>query len=588
MNRIAALACAVLVSTSAIPAPALGAEIRLAGICANSGQAGDTLVTHGTYPRFDWNHLRGRRYPGMGVGVDAHGHLWARAALDQLNRYAVDGRMLAHFPIPEHPGHWGDCLAVAGGKVFLQVNRKLFSLPTDAPSGTAPQAHEGEGWQISRNTYKGRLVAVRGADLLWIDPAAGPAAPFLTLPHTPDWPHLDVMPDGTIYVFGRKKTWRVQGGNAEELEQRRMVQWLDGHWYSFGWHGTIRRYAPDFRADPGVVLGGNSGSFIGRVPENSEIIHPTGLAKVADDLFAVSGMDAPLFLMQWRGDAQQFELVRRIGGIGPVRTLGLDRDGRIWARGGVWNWLDTPAAPSGDAGNAGNFGQAVLLPNDMMVAAHVMHGKSGLVMGTLDKHVTSSKQGWDKLPLPRPFWGTAWYKGKEGKAQRGVLLVTNEAGAAHAFAVQPHPRGAWSCYSGDLGPVALKTETPVKRWGSLAMHGADTLLVAADDQVIAFQRDKADWKETGRFSGPPGDAFGARIEIGCDAGRLWVADTERHRVLCFDAATHKLLGTFGTRGRPGNRLHALDRPTTITPRGTRCVVYDSNNYRLVKLELVAH
>ena len=119
------------------------------------------------------------------------------------------------------------------------------------------------------------------------------------------------------------------------------------------------------------------------------------------------------------------------------------------------------------------------------------------------------------------------------------------------------------------------------------MHGADTLLAAADDQVIAFQRDKTDWKETGRFSGPPGDAFGARIEIGCDAGRLWIADTERHRVLCLDAATHELLGTFGSRGRPGSRLHTLDRPTTITPRGTRCVVFDSNNHRLVKLELVA-
>ena len=36
-----------------------------------------------------------------------------------------------------------------------------------------------------------------------------------------------------------------------------------------------------------------------------------------------------------------------------------------------------------------------------------------------------------------------------------------------------------------------------------------------------------------------------------DVGRIWVADREKHRVLCFDAATKQLSATFGGENRDG-------------------------------------
>ncbi len=141
--------------------------------------------------------------------------------------------------------------------------------------------------------------------------------------------------------------------------------------------------------------------------------------------------------------------------------------------------------------------------------------------------------------------------------------------------------GADGRYQRDLGSVALKPAVPVKAWTSLAMEDPDTLLGAADGHVVEMARDGADWKESRRWRAD----FGAAIWIAADAGRLWVADRDHHRIVALDLATGKALAAFGTPDKPGTGLASLSGPTTIAARGNRAVVYDAGNQRLIKLSL---
>ena len=64
----------------------------------------------------------------------------------------------------------------------------------------------------------------------------------------------------------------------------------------------------------------------------------------------------------------------------------------------------------------------------------------------------------------------------------------------------------------------------------------------------------------GRWSTFAPDRLGGRISISTDAGRLWVSDTERHRVLVFDISSGKLLASFGAADKPGDDLQSLSSP----------------------------
>lgn len=170
---------------------------------------------------------------------------------------------------------------------------------------------------------------------------------------------------------------------------------------------------------------------------------------------------------------------------------------------------------------------------------------------------------------------------EDGK--RLVLLVVEKGGAAAAFEIDPEGR-----YRGEVGPVALKTAKPAETWTSLAMKDRATLLAAVDGNVVELVREGKDWKESRRWNawGPAGtEKFGPHICIAADAGSLWVSDRERHRVLCFDLAAGKPVASFGAVDRKGADLESLARPETIAVCGSRAVVFDSENQRLVRLRL---
>jgi len=570
--RLATLA-AVIVGALAF---AHAETIVCSGILGNSGEQGATLARFGE---------AGAR--GMGVAYDKLGSLWDRGGEGVLNRYAADGRLLAQYRIPGG-SDGNDQLALVGDRIVLRIRGMLHTLPIDAPPGSEAVPMQKKAGCISFGSADGCIAATEAVaaegDAIWlINPATGEATRAATLGGV-QW--LDLAPDGTIYAVAN---WRlhklikgveVTDGWPKGVPGER-PQLLDGSWFGHGWHGTIRRFTADAEPSPGVVLGGASGSFIGHLDENSELTNGRGMAKLRDDLYAVSGMGGIMHILQWEASRRQMTIIRRIGCVPGCKGLGLDRNGNVWFHAGAWKWTDAPDSPLLYGVNAPEhpgISQAVMLEGDSMVATGFLWGKPTFYFGKLDREV-AGRRIETPCALKRGGVGSAVSK-RDGQL---ILLQIDAAGSGVSFKI-----GSDGSYRGEGGPVALKVAADTADWTTLAMKDASTLVAAAGGSVIEFAPDGTDWKETGRWSnwgGNAADRFGTRIFICSDAGRLWVSDCMRHRVLAFDLATRKLLASFGTIDQPGDTLAALSSPEMIIARGNRAVVFDSANQRLVKLTI---
>jgi sugar lactone lactonase YvrE len=575
MMRTILLVTFLLAGPVAQAAPS--AALHFHGVLGNSGEQGTTLVRFATKTDL-------RRVVGIGVACDRFGTLWSRGGDGRLDRYAVDGRLLAQFAIPTST-HGGDRLVLLGNFLVMQLNERLWTLPVTAAAGQQPAPLKIKVTRLSFSAEGDSLLAADGDRVFWVDVRSGAQRPFRTMDHPVQW--LEAGPAGVVcVVVGGQLHKFVRGseataGGGPRVWQGAQLQHLGDHWFTSMSHGTLRRFNEAMEADPGVVLGGGSGAFIGHLDENPEIDSPCGLAGVRDGLAAVCGSRGILHLLAWQPQKQQFDIVRRIGALPQCDGLALDRQGNIWSTGGVWHWDDRPDAPltHGIPPLPGPVA-AVMLDTDSMVASCRWAGKLAFLHGPLDREVT--RQLVEKAkPLAADPCGAVVYRSHN----RLTLLSVDAAGRARAFFI-----GSDGRYAADAGAVALRAAEPVAGWTALAMQDAETLVAAADGHVILFSRRGDDWAETGRWRSwgtAAADRFGDEIHLAIDADRLWVSDSHRHRVLVFDraSAASPPIAVFGVADRAGDDLRSLSQPTTIAARGGRAVVYDAGNQRLVKLAL---
>jgi len=548
--------------------------LRFAGVLGNSGEQGATLVKFGE-----------KNAAGIGVIYDQQGTLWDRGGAGVLNRYALDGRLLATYPIAPNANRTDrDKIVAVGDVIIIKLGKKLYTLPANAPGGTQPAALPFEATRISFNAHDGWVAATLDKAVFLFN-AAGEKREVTTLEAVVD--DIDIGPEGGVFVSGAGKITRVDSG-ATTAEQKgpwpspgERPQWLDGSWYGNAWHGTIRRFTPEFTLDPGVVLGGASGSFIGYVEGNTDIENAQGLAHVGGELFAVSGIEGCLHLLSWSAADKRFTIQRRIGAVPAAGVLAIDSKGRVWFDGGVWGETDGPDAqrrqcvPAPDDGLA--FG-ATVLPNDVLVAPAYRWGKPCVYTGPFDAP-SRLFGGVDDLPK------NAVASTVVTAAKRTLLLLVDATGKGKSYAIGTDGRP-----SGAASDVVLNATVPLKALTSLTSVAPDKLTAAADGQLVEFAYANNAWTETARWNTwgtALANRLGARVHVTASAGRLWVSDTERHRVLGFDAATRRLLGVFGEVDAAGDTLAALKSPTTIAANGNRVVVYDSGNQRLVRLEYAA-
>ncbi len=550
------------------------AAIRCDGILGNSGEEGATLV-----------RFAPAGAAGMGVAYDRFGSLWDRAGDGQLNCYAVDGRLLATYKIPLGNAGWNNQhqLALVGDLLVLCMQGKLYTLPVTAPAGTEAKLLKCAAERISFNAVQGKLAIYNKGTLSLVDPTTSATTPVCEITGGAMW--IDMDADGAIYTVGGDwKLHKYVAGKEitdgwPKAAPGERPQVIDDAWFGHTWHGTIKRFTTTLEPNPGVVLGGASGSFLGHLDQNSELNKGCGMAKIHDDLYAVSGIGGILQLLKWDNEKRQMTVIRRIGSIPACQGLGLDRAGNVWWYAGSWKWNDTPDAPLRNGVNAPDYpgvSQVVMLDNDMMVGVGWLWGLPNFYSGRLTGEVAGDRK---ECTLAKNAIGSAVYR-QDGKL---TMLVVNKTGGAEAYTINNEGR-----FVVDVGPVTLTTATPVIEWTTLAMQNADTLLGAADGQVIVFARDGKNWKEIRRWQNwgtTDTDKFGGKIYLTSDAGRLWVSDRERHRVLAFNLADEKLITTFGTTDTHGDDLVSLTNPEVIAARDNRAVVYDQGNQRLVKLAI---
>ena len=550
---------------------AAAGTLRFEGVLGNSGEPGHP-VTFGP---------RAQETRGLGVAYDGvRGVLYERAGSGRLNGYALDGRCVAQFVLPDTRDN-RDAMTLCGDRLVLLLGGALYVLPLAAPSGSAPaklacgiDAPE----TLSSSARDGR-VAVRNkaGRLFLLNPADGKTEPFGDAPgdvcEGMDWDEL-----GRFFI--------LFGKTAQTLENGRLVenaQWpkryageresgieratrIGAYWYGGAWHGTVKRFGADFEPEPGVILGGASGHFIGHVPCNYDADLPRGIRQIAPGVFVVGGLYGVVQLAEWRPERKGLVLVRRIGALPEPGGIAVDVQGRVLVGRNVWNWGDDALAPAGVGHPFRMIAPCAFLGDDTLVGLADCYGKVSIAMGRLgDDEMACNRM--DKLALPGDVVGMAAYHDRPGGKGGWRLLALGASGRAHAHEIVADRRNPWR---GDSGEVRLETALPVKVYTAAALAGPETLLAAAEGQVIAFARDGADWKETGRWS----DGFGRNVRIAVSGERLAVADTENNRVAVYGAADHRKLAE--------TRVNA---PTEIALCGGFLVAYDAVGQRLMKFVL---
>jgi sugar lactone lactonase YvrE len=535
------------------------AELRFAGTLGNSGGSAESLATFSGKPTW-----------GIGPVLDKQDTLWERGGSTQLNRYALDGRLLATYPIPGDSDRNRDRLVLAGDHLIFTLRKSLYRLPVSAKAGTKPERLKDRAEALSSSSFAGRAAIYDAGQIFWLAPKTGERV-LLVKPEA-SLQSLFVDPVGVVYGFSNDKVFAWQGGKPvagyPKPFRGGFPQKVGQFWYSHSWHGTIFRYNENFEPSPGVVMGGASGSFIGYLPQSADLNHGTGLIHVRDDLFAVSGHESVVQLMRWREKKSQFEMVRRLGPLHKLDAVALDAEGNIWTPGGSWRWTASAETP---LTLADVEPQATTQP--VVVA--------GKTLCFVKKHYSYVERcrgplidasGWAHMEN-RGIQGIQFEKNKPDQWPTGAAAYTDLKGKLRWMAI--HRDGKALAYQlSDTGQLSEKPVATIQLPGltqctSLAWFKGQ-LLAADRGSIVVFAQSDKGWEEKKRLTG-----FGETIYIHSDGKRLIVSDKQNGRVQVYESLD---------KTSPPVVYGNLKSPTVASISGDRAVVYESGAQRLVKLE----
>ena len=529
------------------------AELQFSGVLGNSGGSGDTRAAFSEKPAC-----------GMGPVLDAEQTIWERGGSTRLNRYALDGRLLAHYELPDTNNAFRDQLTLADQTLLIHLGSDLYRLAVDAAPGTKPERLEGRVERLASSSWQGRgLIYEKSGAISWLDPATGKR----DLIATSDTPlrNLFVDAEGTVFGFTGRDVLAWKDGIAAPGYPRPFSgarpQKIGAHWYAHGYHGTIHRFNEQFEPAPGVVLGGASGSFIGYLPESSDLSHGSGLVRVRDDLFAVSGRDGIVQILQRQETETRFKVVRRIGPLPRLNALALDAEGNIWTPRGSWRWADSSATPLtlGDV-EPSHTTQPVVLGGGTISFLknhynHIQKARGSFIDGSGWTHLEA--RGIPEVTLSKTAYGSTAFTNASGALR---LLVTEPNGQAMDFRLSE---------DGDIGDRPKSVQLPGLAHCSSLAGFAGQILAADQGTLVVLRETDQGWKVAQRLEG-----FGKEIFVHSDGKVFSVSDAERGQVSLYDSLEACA---------PIARFDGLDSPRMVAVSGDRLVVYEAGKQRLVKL-----
>ncbi len=554
------------------------AHLRCEGVLGNSGEQGETLV------RFSSNRSRNQR-DGLGIVCDRFGTLWDRGGVDQLNRYALDGRLLASVKLPSREATHLDMSCLVGDTLLMLLKEDLWRLDVTA-AAPEPAKSSVRIRAMARTAIGERVLVILSGEkpqVAFYSPSSDTTEVLPWPPVSEEIPWIAVDPEGVPLVIDRKtknvtafdgKKWQERGRFEEGIPQT-----VDGYYWTGQWHGTVKRFNEAFEPDPGVVLGGASGSFIGHLEGNYELSAPTAIANVGPSMYALGGASGVAHLAKWNVSTRKLELVRRIGALHDIRGhLALDAIGRVRMPVGFWSWSDGPESPiSLSSGLAGNGQVAVFENGTYFSSAYVWGTTPAVAWGSFDAEAKSTNGRYmPEAEFPENVRGCVALR--SGKGMRTLRLTADSKllETRHDSTGKP---------VADVASGQLQGATAITNATSLACLSDGRVLVGADGFVIEITRAEksGDWMERQRWKSIGDLQLGGDITLTADGKRVWISDTSNHRILCADEGLTTILAVFG--GDRGDDLSHCDSPTTIAASGNRAVVYDAGNQRLLKLEL---
>jgi len=480
-----------------------------------------------------------------------------------------------------------------------------------------------------------------GAGVFFLNPVTKEFRPFKVYPGIPPQPGApptvikSIAFDPvrrTIYVggyFGKTNVGRLHSPRVYEFFQydvegkelwRRDTLYLGTSvdprgWLSFAggaawvtaWHGHIIRMDHSFSSAPGVVASWNfelntPHQLIGVRDAGAPCIQApvSGSRALRYDPLVIATARPFVYFARWDRRDSQLHLARRVGSLPSVSSVNISPDG--WVSVGVgpcdqswWRWEEGPDAPPRFAnlamaaswGAFDNRGRLCCI----VPSPYSKSWTTGVFSPITSAH--SADINPDNLvPFEPGGFGV-----RQGTKLFGSGVNARETKVATAYATNRGDKGLWTC------PIDMHTWKAAGRdkWkaipvagvaltepGEIAMLEGGAMAVVDGGGVI-FLRETGDKLEflarLDTWGDAPDQSFGNEIHIAADGPNLVVADTQRHRVLWFDADTRALNGQLGGTDRPGASLRAFDRPTCLGARGNRLAVYDAGNQRIVKIEL---
>lgn len=609
----------------ALPALAPAATIRAVGVLGNSGQAGARLIRVGEFP---YDAAR------SGVTIDGDSTLWVSGG-DRVNRVGLDGRLVESFPLePKSATVDSRTFAMLHGTLYFLgrlpgSKTALFSLPmkTGAAARPAPvklpqRRRRNLPWCLAPQPLDGRLLLAtepkdaEGTVVYALDPGKPSLEPLFRLDathphglaadterrvvyvganfglfvggitHSQVYAITCVRPDGTplsdAFPVPCLKT------PATPTQFRGVLSLAGGALWDTAWYGFIARLGLDARGDPG------------RIAEwHHELHYPTQILGVpgvepprpVDPLLIATPMPDAVYFATWQRGERRLRLVRRIGALPVIASLGLSPDG--WVTVGTarsqlwWRWeARADAAPH---------------KAQLHIALTPLVFHNGRAFAIAAQYNLGNRRKRPLMPTifsPRPGGrNEARRVGDSPPMKEPVgLAVAPQPGenAAPLFVSDPATRQIWAA---ELWLPNLRTTG--KGWKPITIEGTELkaptdLAALADGRLLlaeggrllmlepAGETYKMAW-ELARWGDGPGERFGPRLRMAIDGPWLLVSDTVRHRVVWLDWRRRAVLGQLGHTDAAGADPSHLASPTLVALRGTRALVADAGNQRVLKL-----
>ncbi len=614
------------------PASLEAAAFLPVGVLGNSGQAGPGVVKVGAYTLDRC---------ATGLYCDRDFTLYASGG-EALNRYSLDGWLIERIPlVPAGSRVDSHYFARLGDTLYFLGHRPdgkwaLFVYPlTGAQEATAldvalptPRMH---WFTMAAEPLQGRLVLFVSAQdspantstVYFLDPAeprlekafdvpalypAGVAVDpvaqliylgaMMNLSPDPSAPLVNpavtiVRPDGG--VVGPEFPTATVKTPAIPTAFRGRLSLADGALWDTAWYGFLARLDRQTQGAPGMVIHwhhdlGYPTQILGLADRD-----PAGLGK---GLVAITtaAPDA-IYLARWRSVEQRLELMRRIGSL-RAHSVGLSPDGWVTASSDRcqywWRWEDGPAQVPRKAElhlalTPGFFLRSNLYPQGAFFALAAQYNITGQkYTPTIFKpDVVGNNEAFRSagdVPMKQPH-GLAVDR-VEGKDQARLLVTDGESRAIWenvAWLPQPAPDPArWT-------QVGLAPGVELQNPGDIVALEAGRLLLADAGAVLLLEPGPQGYTVGWRLQSwgeQPEERFGPRLRLAVSGDRLLVSDTDRHRLLWFELRTRRFLAQLGSADHAGSDWYHLDSPGPVGVEGSRALLADLGNERLLKLELL--